>query len=192
MNDKNIPTNPENAPTPSPEEELVAYLDREIDAPDRKRVKALLAENPALREALKQHESIAEAISSPRADDGLDPGETLARVHNRLRRSRTKIAATILAAAASLVLAALIGARLFTGGDPLAPPGTPVATPVDNPASQPEVIADLEVLEILQEEGGDISLELVNLLLEEDGGTGVLDSGLFNNWLEEEITGENF
>ena len=48
------------------------------------------------------------------------------------------------------------------------------------------------MLEVLQEEGGELSLELVNLLLEEDGGTGVLDSGLFNDWLEEEITGENF
>ena len=55
-----------------------------------------------------------------------------------------------------------------------------------------EVIADLEVLEILQEECGEISLELVNLLLEDDSDTGILDSGLFDEWLEEEISGENF
>ena len=190
MDDKNTPTNPEREPTP--EEELVAYLDGELDNPDRKRVEALLAEDPALRDALKQHEVIAAALCSHGAEDGLEPGETLARIHSRLKRSRTKITTMVLAAAASLVLAVLIGARLFTGVTPVTPAGPQVATPVEDPASQPGVLADLDVLEVLQEEGGEISLELVNLLLEEDGGTGVLDSGLFNDWLEEEITGENF
>ena len=59
-------------------------------------------------------------------------------------------------------------------------------------APQQEIIAELEVLEILQEEGGEISLELVNLLLEDHSDTGILDSGLFDEWLEEEISGENF
>ena len=190
MDDKNTPTNPEREPTP--EEELVAYLDGELDNPGRKRVEALLAGDPALRDALKQHEVIAAALCAHGAEDGLEPGETLARVHSRLKRSRTKITTMVLAAAASLVLAVLIGARLFTGVTPVTPAGPQVATPVEDPASQPEVLADLDVLEVLQEEGGEISLELVNLLLEEDGGTGVLDSGLFNDWLEEEITGENF
>ena len=86
----------------------------------------------------------------------------------------------------------LIGARLITGvqddttEQPIAAVRPPAAAP------QQEVIADLEVLEILQEEGGEVSLELVNLLLEDDSDTGVLDSGLFDDWLEEEISGENF
>ena len=199
MNDKTTPTNPEKTPSPSPEEELVAFLDGELDAANRRRVEEMLAKNPALREVLKQHESIFEALAGAETTDGIDSHETLARVHNQLRRSRRTLTATILAAAAALVLAALIGARLFTTGledsDPTRPLATgepPVENPVETTGSQPEVIADLEVLEILQEEGGEISLEFVNLLLEEDGGTGVLDSGLFNEWLEEEITGENF
>ncbi|MEE3199238.1 MAG: hypothetical protein VX254_04335 [Planctomycetota bacterium] len=195
MKDKNTPTNPERAPTP--QEELVAYLDGELDNPGRERVEALLAEDPALQEALKQHEAIAEALAAPQADDGPGARETLARIHARIhgrqQHSRTKITTMVLAVAASLVLAVLIGTRLFTGPrGPANPAGTQLANPVENPVFQPEVLADLDVLEVLQEEGGEISLELVNLLLEEDGGTGVLDSGLFNDWLEEEITGENF
>jgi len=199
VKDKNTPTNPEREPTP--QEELVPYLDGELDNPGRERVEALLAEDPALREALKQHEAIAEALSAPQADAGPGANETLAhiharihaRIHGRLQLSRTKITTMVLAAAASLVLAVLIGARLFTGPQrPANPADSQLATPVENPVFQPEVLADLDVLEVFQEEGGEISLELVNLLLEEDGGTGVLDSGLFNDWLEEEITGENF
>ena len=195
MKNKNTPTNPEREPTP--QEELVAYLDGELDNPGRERVEALLAEDPALREALKQHEAIAEALSAPQADGGPGANETLARIHGRihgrLQLSRTKITTMVVAAAASLVLAVLIGTRLFTGPrGPANPAGTQLATPVENPVFQPEVLADLDVLEVFQEEGGEISLELVNLLLEEDGGTGILDSGLFNDWLEEEITGENF
>ena len=117
MDDKNTPTNPEREPTP--EEELVAYLDGELDNPGRERVEALLAEDPALREALKQHEAIAEALSAPQADGGPGANETLARIHGRihgrLQLSRTKITTMVLAAAASLVLAVLIGTRLFTG-----------------------------------------------------------------------------
>ena len=189
--------NPENPmPQPSEREQLearvLAMLLGESDHEERAAVEALLAEDPALVEALKQHEVIAEALCAHGAEDGLDPGETLTRIHGRLKRSRTKITTMVLAAAASLVLAVLIGARLFTGVTPVTPAGPQVATPVEDPASQPEVLADLGVLEVLQEEGGEISLELVNLLLEEDGGTGILDSGLFNDWLEEEITGENF
>jgi hypothetical protein len=190
LEDKNTPNNIEREP--APEEELVAYLDGELDSAATERLEAVLAEDPALREALSQHEAIAEAISSPRKEAGPEPRETLTRVHARMRRARTKVISMRLAAAACLVLAVAIGASLFTGNDPVTPAGPRIATPVEDPASQPEVLADLDVLEVLQEEGGEISLELVNLLLEEDGGTGVLDSGLFNDWLEEEITGENF
>ena len=147
MKDKNTPTNPEREPTP--QEELVAYLDGELDNPGRERVEALLAEDPALREALKQHEAIAEALSAPQADDGPGANETLGRIHGRLRLSRTKITTMVLAAAASLVLAVLIGTRLFTGPrGPANPAGTQLATPVENPVFQPEVLADLDVLEV--------------------------------------------
>ncbi len=190
MEDKNTPNNIERAPTP--EEELVAYLDGELDSAATERLEALLAKDPVLRKALSQHEAIAKAIASPREEAGPGPRETLTSIHSRMQRSRIKIISMRLAAAACLVLAVAIGASLFTGNDPVTPAGPRVATPVEDPASQPEVLADLDVLEVLQEEGGEISLELVNLLLEEDGGTGILDSGLFNDWLEEEITGENF
>ena len=189
MNDKDTPILPGNEPGPSPEEELVAYLDGELDARDMERVEALLAESPELREALEQHQAIGEAIEALDTEDGEDAHQTLAGVRRRLSRSRQTVTAGILAAAAALILAVLIGAQLITGvqddtsSQPIAAVG---------PAPRPEVIADLEVLEILQEEGGEISLELVNLLLEDDSGTGVLDSGLFEEWLEEEISGENF
>ena len=190
MEDKNTPNNIEREPRP--EEELVAYLDGELDQAGRERMEALLAEDPALREALSQHEAIAKAISSPREGVEPEPQDTLARIHSRMQGSRTRTITMRLAAAACLVLTVAIGVRLFTGGEPATPGDSRTATPTENPASEPEVLADLDVLEVLQEEGGEISLELVNLLLEEDGGTGVLDSGLFNDWLEEEITGENF
>ncbi len=190
MENKNTPNNIESEP--GPEEELVAYLDGELDDAAAGRLEALLAEDPALREVLSQHKAIAEAISSPREGIEPEPQDTLARIHSRMKRSRTRVITMRLAAAACLVLALVIGASLFTGDDPVTPAAPRVATPAEDPVSQPEVLADLDVLEVLQEEGGELSLELVNLLLEEDGGTGVLDSGLFNDWLEEEITGENF
>ena len=148
-----------------------------------------------LRRSSQDHQkapSIAKAIATPRTEDGEDAERTLAQIRQRLDRSRRTVFVGFLAAAAALILAVLIGARLITGGQddttgqPIAAVRPPVAAP------QQEVIADLDVLEILQEEGGEISLELVNLLLEDDSGTGVLDSGLFDEWLEEEISGENF
>ena len=192
MNETNTHLPPGNEPGPTPEEELVAYLDGELDAHDVERVEALLAESPGLRAALEQHKAIAKAIATPRTEDGEDAERTLAQIRQRLDRSRRTVFVGFLAAAAALILAVLIGARLITGvqddttGQPIAAVRPPVAAP------QQEVIADLDVLEILQEEGGEISLELVNLLLEDDSGTGVLDSGLFDEWLEEEISGENF
>ena len=188
--DTHMPSDKE--PGPTPEEELVAYLDGELDAHDVERVEALLAESPELRAALEQHKAIAKAIATPRTEDGEDAERTLAQIRQRLDRSRRTVFVGFLAAAAALILAVLIGARLITGvqddttGQPIAAVRPPVAAP------QQEVIADLDLLEILQEEGGEISLELVNLLLEDDSGTGVLDSGLFDEWLEEEISGENF
>ena len=188
--DTHMPSDKE--PGPTPEEELVAYLDGELDAHDVERVEALLAESPELRAALEQHKAIAKAIATPRTEDGEDAERTLAQIRQRLDRSRRTVFVGFLAAAAALILAVLIGARLITGvqddttGQPIAAVRPPVAAP------QQEVIADLDVLEILQEEGGEISLELVNLLLEDDSGTGILDSGLFDEWLEEEISGENF
>ncbi|MCH2368731.1 MAG: hypothetical protein MK554_16145 [Planctomycetes bacterium] len=188
--DTHMPSDKE--PGPTPEEELVAYLDGELDAHDVERVEALLAESPELRAALEQHKAIAKAIATPRTEDGEDAERTLAQIRQRLDRSRRTVFVGFLAAAAALILAVLIGARLITGvqddttGQPIAAGRPPVAAP------QQEVIADLDVLEILQEEGGEISLELVNLLLEDDSGTGVLDSGLFDEWLEEEISWEKF
>ncbi len=192
MNETNAHMPPDNEPGPTPEEELVAYLDGELDAHDVERVEALLAESPELRAALEQHKAIARAIAAPRAEDGADAERTLAQIRQRLDRSRRTVFVGFLAAAAALILAVLIGARLITGvqddttGQPIAAVRPPVAAP------QQEVIADLDVLEILQEEGGEISLELVNLLLEDHSDTGILDSGLFDEWLEEEISGENF
>lgn len=194
MNDKNTPTQPGNEGLPSPEEELVAYLDGELDAADRKRVEARLAEDPELRVALEQHQAISAALANPGAEAGLTPEQTLARVQDRLRRERPIVARTgwILAAAAAIIFAVLIGARLTT--DRPAPGGQlpEVTQRPTSPGDPAEVIAELDVLEVIQEEGGELSLELVNLLLEEDEDAGVLDSGLFDNWLEEEISGENF
>ena len=189
MNDKNNPANTGKEGLPSREEELVAYLDGELDAADRERMETLLAEDQELREALEQHKAIAAAIASPDSEVGLSPDQTLAGVRGKLRRSRQVITAGILAAAAAAIFAVLIGARLIPG-----PTDQPPALTQRLPGgySPTEVIAELDVLELIQEEGGELSLELVNLLLEEDGDAGVLDSGLFDNWLEEEISGENF
>ncbi|MCS5626749.1 MAG: hypothetical protein NZ935_04130 [Planctomycetes bacterium] len=192
MNDKNNPANTGKEGRPSREEELIAYLDGELDAADRERLKALLAEDQDLREALQQHKAIAAAIADPDSEAGMSPGQTLAEVRGRLRRSRRIITAGILAAAAAAIFAVLIGARLITG---IPNPEDQVPGLTQRPPggySPTEVIAELDVLEIIQEEGGELSLELVNLLLEEDEDAGVLDSGLFDNWLEEEISGENF
>ena len=192
MNDKNNPANTGKEGRPSREEELIAYLDGELDAADRERLKALLAEDQDLREALQQHKAIAAAIAAPDSEAGMSPGQTLAEVRGRLRRSRRIITAGILAAAAAAIFAVLIGARLITG---IPNPEDQVPGLTQRPPggySPTEVIAELDVLEAIQEEGGELSLELVNLLLEDEGGAGVLDSGLFDDWLEEEISGENF
>ena len=192
MNDKINPANTGKEGRPSREEELIAYLDGELDAADRVRLRALMAEDQDLREALQQHKAIAAAIAAPDSEAGMSPRQTLAEVRGRLRRSRRIITAGILAAAAAAIFAVLIGARLITG---IPNPEDQVPGLTQRPPggySPTEVIAELDVLEIIQEEGGELSLELVNLLLEEDEDAGVLDSGLFDNWLEEEISGENF
>lgn len=191
MNNTNHPDHPEKEGLPSPEEELVAYLDGELDAGDRKRVEARLAEDPALRQALEQHKLIAGALASDDGEDGLAPEETLRGVYDGIRRSMWARSAKTLAAAASIIFAVFIAARLITGLSDPADQAPHLAR--QSPATmQEEVIADLDVLEVLHEEGGEISLDLVNLLLEDTNDTGVLDSGLFDEWLEEEISGENF
>ena len=101
MNDKNNPANTGKEGLPSREEELVAYLDGELDAADRERMKTLLAEDQELREALEQHKAIAAAIAAPDSEAGLSPGQTLAGIRGRLRRSRRVITTGILAAAAA-------------------------------------------------------------------------------------------
>lgn len=192
MNDKNNPANTGKDGLPSPEEELVAYLDGELDGADRERLEALLAEDQGLRETLEQHKAIAAAIAAPDSEARLSPEQTLAGIRGRLRRSRQAITAGILGVAAAAIFAVLIGARLITGIPGPADQAPNLTQRLPTGYSPTEVIAELDVLEIIQEEGGELSLELVNLLLEEDGDTGVLDSDLFDNWLEEEISGENF
>ena len=98
MNDKNNPANTGKEGHPSREEELIAYLDGELDATGRERLKALLAEDQDLREALEQHKAIAAAIAAPDSEAGMSPGQTLAEVRGRLHRSRRVITAGILAA----------------------------------------------------------------------------------------------
>ncbi|MEC9031675.1 MAG: hypothetical protein VYB15_07335 [Planctomycetota bacterium] len=167
MNEKNTPSQPGNEDLPSPEEELVAYLDGELDAAARKRVEARLAEDPELRVALEQHQAISAALAKPDAEGGLTPEQTLARVQDRLRRERPLVARAgwILAAAAAIIFAVLIGARLIT--DSPAPGGQlpEVTQRPASPGDPAEVIAELDVLEAIPEEGGELSLELVNLLL---------------------------
>ena len=53
MNETNTHMPHDNESCPTPEEELVAYLDGELDAHDVERIEALLAESPELRAALE-------------------------------------------------------------------------------------------------------------------------------------------
>jgi hypothetical protein len=139
-------------------------------------------------EALKRGE-LREGVFAVAGEATLPQAALAVVVRRKVRRSRRRRLLVCLSAAASIVI---IPALLWWTG------------PASNRTIEPElaggerdleeqVIADLDVLESFHEEGLEPTPELVSLLLEETERSGgeALPQDLFDDFLEEELSGEN-
>jgi anti-sigma factor RsiW len=178
------------SPVPSPEgwtdcapfeELLVPFLDGELEGAEAAPLQAHLELCSSCRRALEEHRLVAAWI--PRlAVEAQPPRQALLAVRGRLVRAealrRRRRALIRGAAAAGILVAACLAAGRWSA--PPAPDGPP-------PALQGVTLEDLEVLEALQAEAGDVTPELVTLLLEETEAGIPLDPEVFDYVLEEEI-----
>jgi hypothetical protein len=165
---------------------LVPYLDGEATPEEAAAVEAHAAACTRCARALEVHRQVGEALRG--GGRGAEPRPGLA--------DRTRLEARREARSARLVRIALAAAALLAAsGVVLLGPwaGNRVATP---PAE--DLLGNLDVLEVLQEEGLEPTDELVRLLLEESGddpesarGDGALDPAIFDYLLEEELSEEN-
>jgi hypothetical protein len=200
VNDEIRPDNDEPEMEASPEllDSLVPYVDGELDAAARERVEAFLQTSPEARERVRQHRRVAQEIAAMTPPVGLaDADATFASVQRRLQRGRVlRFRWIAAAAAAAVLLVSFLAVRLFdeTGSNPQ----TPGSILVENVPPADSLLDDLDVLEDLHEELGELDDELVDLLLEElaldDSSMDEfppLDPSLLDFLLEEEILGEN-
>ncbi len=189
MTDRPIDSTPA-TDDPSPErlDLLVPYVDGELDVAERERVEAFLSTSASARTRVRQHRLVARQLAAMQTPAGLaDADTTLAAVGRRLRRSRVLRLASVLTAAAAIILVALLGRRMLDDPDPTGPdpivrtPAASGVSDVDTTGSpevfrgaSPEVVTapdalldDLDVLEDLHDEIGRLDGDLVDLLVEE-------------------------
>lgn len=150
---------------------LVPYLDGELDETLSADVVQHLAACRKCKRLLEEHEAVSTVIRNwPRPSNSLNPVRTVAEVRRRVWRSRRR---RILSAAALLLVGVLLGLVLMQRETA--------------PREDLLILRDLEVLEAIQEEVGEVSPELVNLLLEVAATPEELDERVFDYVLEEEL-----
>ncbi|MBN1441391.1 MAG: zf-HC2 domain-containing protein [Planctomycetes bacterium] len=156
------------------EEMLVPYLDRELPEERSTDLEIHVAGCPACARILWLHRQVGEILDahlSRRADRaGSSPEALPIAVRRRIRGAGIRRWAA--AAAALLLGAALAGAWLWR---------TP---PADEDLL---IIRNLDILEEIHEEAGEVTLDFVRILLEGAEGTGGLDPAIFEELLEEEL-----
>ncbi|HVR75601.1 MAG TPA: zf-HC2 domain-containing protein [Planctomycetota bacterium] len=164
---------------------FVPYIDGEASPAERRTVEAHVATCPECARRLALHRKIAEALRTETSGSpGLEPG-LAERVRVRARRGHRVRIAWLAGMAALLVVSS---ALLFWMAS------SPGGGPVGAPAPSDELIAALDILEALEAEGVEPTLDLVHLLLEVDAGDGtprqgsdILDPSIFDDVLEEEL-----
>lgn len=164
---------------------LVPYIDGEASPSERRTVEAHVATCPDCARGLAVHRKIAATLRAETSGSpGLVPG-LAERVRVRGRRGRRVRVAWLAGMAALLVVSSPL---LFWMASPSGGGAVVVPAPSD------EMIAALDLLEALEAEGVEPTLDLVNLLLEVDEGDGthrhgsdLLDPSIFDDVLEEEL-----
>jgi hypothetical protein len=162
---------------------LVPYLDGEVSPAEASHVEAHVASCPRCREALDLHRRIGAALDDVCAarESRMDPAlsETVRR--RAIAAVRLRRICWMGAAAAVLLVVGLIASSFVPNGNGVPPPE--------------DLIANLEVLEDLSEEGVEPSPELVQCLLQaygEDGPPPWLEAEAIDDVvLEEEVLLEN-
>ena len=188
---------------------IVPYLDGELEPERARELEVYLESSAEARSLLEQHRLVSDLIlQGSLAADGSpltaapSATATLEAVHLRLRRSRWKRLAGLVSAAAALVLITVLFGPWGAGSDQDGiveeiKPADPAVPKSVEATSLPDeaLLEDLEILEVLESEAGELTPELVELLLESDVGnlldSGVLDPRVFDYLLEEEISGKS-
>ncbi len=204
------------------EARVVAYVDDELAPHDRAAVDAFIAASPRAAERVRQHREVAALVARDPTSEALrdleTPDATLAAVRSRLARRRWRVVVGWSAAAAALVLVAVLAGAWIAGQDPSGTDrivdDTPAPNAIDADADKTDrrdgavdktdatddtvelaiqlEDEDLDVLALLDEEGGDdLTVELVEILLEEESDNPLDADELFRFVLEEELEGEN-
>ena len=195
------------------EEQVVAWVDGELDPAQARRIEDYVAGDVEAARIAAEHRQIAERLRSAEVPVLESAEETLQMVRARLAGSRQlNWRRLALATAAALIvgLAALLWIQSMTTPTP-SPDGVP-ADPVvagdgdraddRDSTTEPWSDADLELLaELCSASGDELSLELVDILLEETESEDSRPSTrwaddeaaeqLFDRVLEEELAGEN-
>ena len=167
---------------------LVPWLDGELPTDAARRVSGHVAQCSVCPREVELHRRVGSTLDAVYATrPGASP-DVILQVRQRLLDSRDPLGKTfrrvVLGVAASVLIA--VGTWwLVSPGDGQVPP---VAVGDGDAAAEEELLENLDVLEDLEEEGIELTLELVQVLLDEDGefDDDELDE-IFEYVLEEEV-----
>lgn len=171
---------------------LVPWLDGELPADAARRVSGHVAQCSVCPREVELHRHVGSTLDSVYAvRPGASP-DVILQVRQRLERGGTgrTIRRVVLGVAASVLIAAstwwLVSSQNVGPGDG---PDPSVAVGHGDATAEEELLENLDVLEALEEEGIDLTLELVQVLLDDDDGEfddDELDE-IFEYILEEEV-----
>ena len=166
---------------------LVAHLDRELGPEDEGKVRDHVAACPACKRELELQlrvSSTLDGIYAARPSADLPMAQ---RVRRRLEADRRRLRHIVLGAAAGVLVVLgswwMISSSRQSGTLDSGEEPSLIAIPADD-----ELLENLDVLESLEEEGVDLTAELVQVLLDEESelDDDVLDE-IFEYLLEEEV-----
>lgn len=164
-------------------ERLVPYLDGELPGEEEDDLECHVAACRECERVLTLHRQVGEILDAHlqadrRAPEGT-PSSTLSSVRRRLAGGRRVRRWLVTASAAALLVAATLLGGFWLG---------------DSSRQEEEdrlIIRNLDLLEEIHEEAGEVSPEFVQLLLEDVETPEELDPAIFDYLLEEEVASEN-
>ncbi len=168
---------------------LVPWLDGELPPDAARRVSGHVARCSVCPREVELHRRVGSTLDAVyAARPGASP-DVILQVRQRLERDRKTFRRVVLGVAASVLIAVgawwLVSSQSVSPGDGQDPS---VAVGDGDAAAAEELLENLDVLEALEEEGIDLTPELVQVLLDEDGAfdDDELDE-IFEYVLEEEV-----
>lgn len=171
---------------------LVPRLDGELTPAEAQRVSEHVARCPACQREQDLHERVSAALDRVYAARPAVGHDVAGAARGRLESDRRRFRRVLLSVAATLLIAAgswWLVASAYRGADQGTP--DPLATAGPEVPADEELLENLDVLEAIEEEGVDLTPELVQVLLDTDSGFDdeELDQ-IFEYVLEEEVSSD--